>query len=85
MPYPQLPPAPEWMEAASCGTTTDPDRWFRAESLHNVAELAYVRAICESCAVNAECLDYAIEAQVQGVWGGTTTADRKRMKRRARR
>ena len=27
----------------------------------------------------------AIEAQVQGVWGGTTTADRKRMKRRARR
>lgn len=85
MPYPQLPPPPGWMDDASCGTTTDPDRWFRAESLSNVAEREYVRAICEACAVNPQCLEYALNADVVGVWGGLTTEERRRMRRRARR
>lgn len=82
MPLPAMPTQPRWMDDAACGSTTDPDRWFRADSILNLAELAYVRAVCDTCPVTSECLDYALEMQVQGVWAGTTSEQRRPMRRR---
>jgi len=36
------------------------------------------KAICEVCPVKIMCLDYAVSAGMQGVWGGTTESERKR-------
>ena len=37
------------------------------------------RAICAHCAVQAECLEAAIEGQELGLWGGTSTTERRAM------
>jgi WhiB family redox-sensing transcriptional regulator len=39
--------------------------------------------VCRRCDVEIECLNYALRlGPVAGVWGGTTEADRRRMRRR---
>lgn len=40
------------------------------------------KAICATCPVIAECLDYALSAgERHGVWGGLTEAERERLRR----
>ena len=40
-------------------------------------------SICATCPVQAECLDYALEADIRfGVWGGMTEKQRRRLVRR---
>jgi WhiB family transcriptional regulator, redox-sensing transcriptional regulator len=49
-----------------------------------VPQVAAAKAICQSCPVRAECLDYAMQtAQDHGIWGGTTEEER-RLARRGR-
>lgn len=39
-------------------------------------------AICATCPVQLECLEYAIEAEIRfGVWGGMTEKERRRLAR----
>jgi WhiB family transcriptional regulator, redox-sensing transcriptional regulator len=41
------------------------------------------KAVCRGCEVRAECLDMAVrEGIVDGVWGGLTAAERRRLRRR---
>lgn len=41
------------------------------------------KAICETCPVAEQCLEYAIEThQADGVWGGLTAVERHRLVRR---
>jgi hypothetical protein len=41
-------------------------------------------ALCERCAVRAECLDFAMaDPDLVGTWGGTTTRERQGMRRAA--
>ena len=40
-------------------------------------------AICATCPVSGECLEYALEADIRfGVWGGMTEKQRRRLARR---
>ena len=42
--------------------------------------------VCASCPVREACLAFALATrQDDGIWGGTTEADRKRIRRRTRR
>jgi WhiB family redox-sensing transcriptional regulator len=41
------------------------------------------KAICARCPVRDECLEHALENLEVGVWGGTSTAQRKKMRRLA--
>ena len=42
------------------------------------------KAICGSCTVRAECLDYALaDVALEGIWGGTSRAERRRIRRLA--
>jgi WhiB family redox-sensing transcriptional regulator len=69
---------PAWHPLANC-RGADPDLFFpdRADG-PPVAALAY----CEDCSVRQECLAPALEvAWTTGVWGGTTGAARKGLRR----
>lgn len=37
-------------------------------------------SICKTCEYTTECLKYALENRLQGIWGATTDADRKKIK-----
>src|SRR5690606_9161462 len=40
------------------------------------------KAVCATCPVMSECLEYALAEQVQhGIWGGTTAEERTRIRR----
>lgn len=44
------------------------------------------KTICAQCPVREECLDYAIELNIQhGVWGGCSERERRRLRRSRRR
>ncbi len=44
---------------------------------------AKARAVCASCPVQAQCLDYALENSIlRGIWGGLNEEERARERRR---
>jgi WhiB family redox-sensing transcriptional regulator len=48
-----------------------------------VAREARAKAICHTCLVRAECLDYAIEIrEPHGIWGGLNEVERKQLAER---
>jgi WhiB family redox-sensing transcriptional regulator len=73
-------------EQAAC-QTADPELFFPvAGARASLAELARAKAVCASCAVREQCLDYAVETgQAHGVWGGTTEDERRAIAARRRR
>lgn len=55
----------------------DPDLWFdERDAAHRTAV-----ALCRTCPERLGCLEFALRTPVFGVWGGTTTDDRKRLAR----
>ena len=68
-----------WVVFSAC-RDTDPDVFFPVTRDEADAALA----ICATCTVRAECLDYALEARERyGVWGGTTEKQRRRLLRQS--
>ena len=70
----------EWRDDASCkkmGNTM----FFQTP--HNnskkvIALIKEVKAICESCPVQKNCLDFAVKNEIKdGIWGGMTSSERK--------
>ena len=71
-----------WMKDALCreyasfGLT--PDAWFPEHGQRTEP----ARAVCDRCAVVAECLGYALEqVALPGVWGSTNEKQRMRIQR----
>ena len=62
---------PEWTSRALCAETL-PDEFFpnQGESPKRA------KLICAQCDVRDECLAAALKGREQGVWGGTTEAER---------
>jgi WhiB family redox-sensing transcriptional regulator len=61
----------DWRDDALC-TEVDPDVFFPSSS--GVPYLA--KQVCLVCPVRQQCLDFAMSTPVEGVWGGTTYAER---------
>lgn len=40
-----------------------------------------VAALCASCDVRAECLDHGLRYETEGIWGGTSPTQRRRLRR----
>lgn len=61
----------------------DPDLFFPGEALEETRaqELA---SLCGTCPVAEQCLEFALSRTEVGIWAGTTTAQRKKLRRRAR-
>ena len=73
----------EWTKEAEC-KGTQPNLWFPNPDTDNHARLP--KQICNMCAVQIECLEYAITTrQKDGIWGGMTEQERERLIKRRRR
>ena len=47
------------------------------------AAVEQAKEVCEECPVLNECLSYAVGTnQTEGVWGGTTPSERRRLRQR---
>lgn len=67
---------PAWMELAAC-------RGMNTETFisSQTRPLYAAKAVCKKCPVQAECLDYALaDDSCVGVWGGTSTLDRRALR-----
>ena len=57
---------------------TDPEIYVS----DNLGDQNYAKHVCLNCPVVAQCLRYAMEnPSLVGVWGGTSSKDRMRMRR----
>jgi WhiB family redox-sensing transcriptional regulator len=75
----------EWWSDAAC-STADPDLFFPISSSGPARrQVAQAKAICTRCHAQQACLGYALDAgPVQGIWGGTTEAERRLLWQRER-
>ena len=69
-----------WRDDAAC-RGLDTDVFFPVTD----EEAEEAKAICETCPVREECLEFALATrQEDGVWGGLTETERRRLRRRLR-
>ncbi len=67
-----------WRRQAAC-RDTDTDVFFPLTD----EEAGPAKAVCATCPVAAECLEFALASrQHDGVWGGLTETERRRLRRR---
>lgn len=59
--------------------TTDPDDYVEFVP-DKGGDFNKPKRICQGCPVINECLQEALRDELQGIWGGTTTQDRERIK-----
>jgi len=79
MPRIALPPTrTDWFDDAAC-RDADTTVFFPVSE----AGAADAKAICSTCPVREECLEFAVDTrQPDGVWGGLTQVERHRLIRR---
>ena len=75
-------PSPEWRRDAAC-SGSDADAFFPIGEDETLS--APAKAVCAECPVQQQCLQYALATnQTEGVWGGMTGPERRRLRRRIR-
>lgn len=75
-----------WWSRAACASA-DPELFFPiSHTGPAVRQVMRAKAVCARCDIQRECLRYALDAgSIQGVWGGMTEDERRRLLRRNRR
>lgn len=67
----------DWRKVGEC-RGCDPELFFPQRGEDTTA----AKAICRQCIVRSQCLeDVLLRPKEPGVWGGTTEAERRRMRR----
>lgn len=71
----------EWRQRAAC-RSLDPDLFFPIGSTGTAADqIEAAKAVCRSCSVRTECLEFALATnQEAGVWGGTSEEERRALR-----
>src|SRR5262249_60792279 len=71
-----------WWARAACAAA-DPELFFPISySGPALRQVGQAKAICARCPIQRECLRYALDAgSIQGVWGGMTADERRRLAR----
>jgi len=71
----------DWKVRAACAGYANTYFFPVADTSPEITERA--KAICATCPVSTECLEYAFETnQVSGIWGGTTEDERRSLRRK---
>jgi WhiB family transcriptional regulator, redox-sensing transcriptional regulator len=74
----------DWGRLAAC-RSADPDLFFPVTGEEWAGQVEKAKALCGSCRVRRECLQYAITGdEAYGVWGGMTEDERSRARWRTR-
>ena len=69
----------EWMARGACQGHLQPELWWPETSDPALAQHAL--ALCATCEVVDDCLEYAVNGnEVYGIWGGTTPHQRQAMR-----
>ncbi len=79
---------PEWWRSLAACRGVATDLFFPAGDVapEPVAQAERAKAICQGCVVREECLQFALATHQEfGIWGGTTEAERRTLRRRLRR
>lgn len=68
-----------WQQDALCAQT-DPEAFFPEKG----GSTREAKAVCQSCQVRAECLEYALANDERfGIWGGLSERERRKLRRAA--
>ena len=68
-----------WTEQALCAQTGPDDAtWYPPKG----GQPAAGKELCAICPVRIECLEYALDHNEWGVWGGTSEMERRAMRRK---
>lgn len=68
----------DWRQLGLCAQV-DPEAWFPGKG----EAIQPAKRICARCDVKDPCLAWALDHHEDGVWGGTTTLERQRMRKAA--
>lgn len=69
--------ADDWRQRAAC-RGMDPDLFFPGRG----DDAREAKAVCATCCVVEQCLDYAVGAGIRmGIWGATSERERRRLRR----
>lgn len=72
-----------WRSKAAC-RGLEPQTFFPLED--DDAAAAAAKAVCQGCVVREACLEHALAArEKEGIWGGATERERRRIIRQRRR
>src|SRR5690606_3263456 len=67
-----------WMDDGAC-VGADLDLFFPQRGDNDA--VAAAKAVCATCPVTSECLEYALSERVtHGIWGGTSERERRRIR-----
>lgn len=80
IPGPMAPAVGDWRSRGLC-VGEDPDMFFPSHGEPGTK----ARQICDGCAVRDQCLDYAVEADEFGIWGGLDQQERRNLRRKRQR
>ncbi|HUW04390.1 MAG TPA: WhiB family transcriptional regulator [Acidimicrobiales bacterium] len=70
-----------WRDQAAC-QGLEPAIFYPADEV----QAASAKTVCEECLVQTPCLEYALDRRERdGVWGGCTEKERRRIQRQRRR
>ncbi len=76
---------PTWRNRAAC-RGLDPEIFFPPSEEEDDATTAAAKAVCSQCPVQEPCLEHALGFRERdGVWGGYTEKERRRIVRQRRR
>lgn len=77
---------PMWRDGAACRDTT-PGLFFPVGQTGPAIEhIAKAKAVCDTCSVQIDCLEFALMTnQDAGIWGGLTEDERRQIRRERRR
>ncbi|MFO7293982.1 MAG: WhiB family transcriptional regulator [Actinomycetes bacterium] len=72
-----------WQDAAAC-RDSEPSLFFPAGTTGAaLRQIDEALAICRTCSVREECLQFALESnQESGIWGGYPEEERRRLRKR---
>jgi WhiB family redox-sensing transcriptional regulator len=70
------------MDEAVCRGAADPELFFPVSEVGpGTRQVNEAKAVCARCPVRPDCLAFALEQDLDGVWGGTTEEERRAMRR----
>lgn len=72
-----------WTSESACAGALNPDAWFPERGISDNRETALALRVCADCPVRDLCLKEALAQgpSCEGIWGGTTHAERRKMLR----
>jgi WhiB family redox-sensing transcriptional regulator len=68
------------MENAAC-ITADPNLFFPEPGNNYKETIKAAKEICASCPIAVQCLQHALTNEYEGIWGATTTRERKNLRK----